>query len=256
MQPESLASAHPLETPSRLTTLSRRSLKEAAVEQIRAAVTQGELTAGQRITELGLAKRLGVGQATIREALIELEHQGFIQRSAVRKTFVTSLGRRQIDEIYVIRKRLETLAVELLIAAKVTRLVDAERECEKMVEFARYGDVARFGEADLDFHRALWRATGNQKFAEVLEPLVPKVFALGFIQHVHPSPEHLLQLAERHRQLLQVILAGEEEPAKALMEAAMEQAWAEDSSVAEGAERRQAENGMTLQHAAPRDRQG
>src|SRR5215813_7353352 len=101
---------------SNLRAIPRISLKEAAVQQICQAIESGELKSGEILTELGLASKLGVAQPTIREALLELEFIGYVERTANRKARVTLLTRRSIENIYLVRTRLETLAVELIAA--------------------------------------------------------------------------------------------------------------------------------------------
>jgi len=64
---------------SNLRTIPRVSLKEAAVQQICQAIEGGELKSGETLTELGLARKLGVAQPTIREALLELEFIGYVE---------------------------------------------------------------------------------------------------------------------------------------------------------------------------------
>lgn len=215
-----------------LSAIGRRSLKAAAVEQVRAAIVRGELKAGERVTELGLAKRLSVGQATIREALIELEHQGFIQRGGARKTFVTVLTQRDITEIYLVRIHLETLTVELLIANKERDLRESDRAYRRMLEAARAGRFNEFSQADLDFHRGLWHSSGNRALAEILERLVPRIFAFGIIQEaVHPARRKLQQVAGQHGKLLELIQSGRGKEAQRRMEESMQQAWKDDSEV-------------------------
>src|ERR1700742_1310737 len=107
---------------SGLQLIPRVSLKDKAVRSIREAIERGELQSGETLTELGLARKLGVGQPTIREALLELEFLGFIERQGPRKTRVTKLSRQAIHDIYLVRVRLETLAAELVAGQKVPNL--------------------------------------------------------------------------------------------------------------------------------------
>ena len=86
---------------SGLRTIPRVSLKDTAVQHICQAIECGELQAGEVLTELGLARKLGVAQPTIREALLELEFIGFVERTPTRKPRVTLLTRRSIEEIYL-----------------------------------------------------------------------------------------------------------------------------------------------------------
>ena len=211
-----------------LKTIRRQTLKETVVLRIRQAIERGELKAGEQITELGLAKKLGVGQPTIREALLELEFVGFIERHGPRKTCVTFLTRRQIDEIYLVRVRLEILAAEILANSPAPHLQECEQWCREMHASAQAGDWVKFCYADLEFHRALWRSTENETLAGALERLVPKLFAFGIIQHARPTPEKLIDIAKQHRQLLDLIPKHDVEGTGNLMELSMAKAWMDD----------------------------
>lgn len=193
------------------------------------AITRGELRAGDRITELGLAKQLGVSQPTIREALIELEHKGFIERRGPRKTFVTRLSRRDINDMYAVRMQLEALALELLVRAGRKRLPESETSYQRMVKAAQAGNAEEFFRADVDFHRGLWRAAGNRTIIEMMELLLPKQFAFAQVQWKNPTPESLLVTAEEHAKLLACLRAGDGQSAKATMEASLRRGLLEDT---------------------------
>jgi DNA-binding GntR family transcriptional regulator len=219
-----------------LRRIDHQSLKSAAVEQIQAAILGGELRPGTRVTELGLAGQLGVGQATIREALIELEYQGYIQRGCPRKTFVTTLTRRDVEEIYLLRTCLETLAIDLLAVRRGKKLEECDTAHRRMVAAAHRGDVTSFIQADLDFHRALWRSNGNRSLVDILERLVPKIFAFGIMQRVERSPQNLRRSAQEHGRLLHSVEQGQLEAAKAMMKESMRWAQAEDVKDLDAAE--------------------
>ena len=53
----------------------------------------------RRSSRASVARQLGVGQPVIREALLDLEHQGFVQRVPYRGTSVTKLGPEEIEQI-------------------------------------------------------------------------------------------------------------------------------------------------------------
>lgn len=216
---------------SGLHKIERRSLRDIAVSLIRTGILNGELKPGERITEGGLATKLGVGQPTVREALIELEHQGFVRRKGIRKTFITDLTQAEIHDIYKVRTRLEILAVELLSATQGAGTEVCERQCRRMVDGAKQVDTYEFYAADLDFHRGLWIATENQALVDVLDLLVPKLFAFGIIRHAAVTGEGLLKGAELHCSILKHIRIGDSETACQLMERSMEQAWLDDATL-------------------------
>lgn len=211
-----------------LTSIPRTTLKALAVQQIREAIERGELQAGEKVTELGLARKLGVGQPTIREALLELEFLGFIERKGPRDTRVTLLTRDVIRNIYRVRTRLETLAVELIAGMLTPDLAPCWHEVLRMEQFAREGMAPEFYQADLGFHRSLWQATQNESLQACLEQLVPKLMTFSIIQRVHPTSEKLLKIAMVHRRLLELISSGDVLNSIALMEESMQSALTDD----------------------------
>jgi DNA-binding GntR family transcriptional regulator len=220
-----------LNPPGALSRVARKSLKQGVVDEVHAAILRGELTAGQQVTELGLARQLGVSQPTIREALIELEHQGFIQRRGARKTFVTALSERDISEMYLVRTTLETLVVDSLACSEDVDLAECEAAHKQMLDAARGDRVQEFYQADLEFHRSLWRAAGNQTLTGMLEQLVPRLFAFVVIQRANPRPDTLRTIAGEHDQLLRLIRTRDREAARRAAEASLRQAQAEDSAL-------------------------
>lgn len=218
---------------SSLGSIPRVSLKDAAVQRICQAIERGELKAGETVTELGLARKLGVGQPTIREALLELEFIGYVEPAASRKTRVTLLTRRSIDNIYLVRTPLEALAAELVAAQKSPQLQSCWEHLQGMETAARSGTFPQFCHVDLDFHRALWRSSQNECVESALERIVPKLFAFGIIQHARPGSAKLIEICELHRCLLNVILEGDREAARQFMELSMEKAWLDDVQLPE-----------------------
>jgi len=214
-----------------LQAIPRMSLKHKAVLSIRQAIEHGDLQAGETLTELGLARKLGVGQPTIREALLELEFLGFIERQGPRKTRVTLLSRQAISEIYLVRVRLETLATELVARQSAPDLSSAWHEIQTMEACAQAGSTFDFYQADLGFHRALWKLANNESLRSCLEQLVPKLLTFSIIQKADPTPEKLAEIASVHRRLLEMIAAGNVEAATRMMADSMKNAQEDDEQL-------------------------
>lgn len=78
--------------PSDRTRFERKSLRETAVEQIRAAIFDGTLEAGESLNDQDLQDWLGVSRTPIREALNDLARVGLIEMAPQRYTRVTRPG--------------------------------------------------------------------------------------------------------------------------------------------------------------------
>lgn len=219
----------------------RPGLKELVVQAIKDMITREELRPGQRLTEIGLAKKLGVGQATVREALIDLEVLGFIQKRD-RHKFVTALSHSDIDAIYAVRVPLEKLAVEWLVLKKDKNLDRLEKAYLQMAETAQEGNPSRFKEADMAFHSALWAATGNIYLQGILERLVPQLFAFAIAtsRHYKAPREKLEELADLHRDILRGITSGDLHGAQNALVASMDLTWLAELKLEEDSSSRKA----------------
>src|SRR5215471_6126807 len=87
------------------------SKKDQVIEMIKGAILSGKMEPGEAIVENKIANILGVGTPLVREALLELEHQGFVQKFPYKGTVVTELGLSDIECIFSLRIELESLAV-------------------------------------------------------------------------------------------------------------------------------------------------
>ena len=169
------------------------SKKTRVVSALKEAILTGALQSGDQIVEGKLAQQLGVGQGLIREALIELEHHGFVQRSPFSWTQVTKFTNEDAEQIFEIRIEVEPLAFAL--AAKKA---NAEQLAElwDLVGKARQGAASEqldvFFESHLAYRRKIWELSGNRFLKETLERLVAPLYAL-YLMRANFNREGLAQ---------------------------------------------------------------
>ncbi|NWG14837.1 MAG: GntR family transcriptional regulator [Acidobacteria bacterium] len=184
-----------------------RSLAQGAAQSLRHAIISGQLKPGERLIELKLAASLGIGQPTLREALKELEHQGFVRKVPNRGTYVTSLTRDDLSKIHEVRLTLEALAFE---KAARNMTSQAARELEGIVatmdDAARRLDRVAFHNSDLEFHRKVWKLAGNEYLEMVLERIVFGMFAFVLSEE---GREDFLASVGQHRNYLAGLLSGD-----------------------------------------------
>lgn len=193
----------------KVTPLQRVSLKDRVAQFIRDAILSGKLESGDRIVELKLAKDLGIGTTAVREALFELESLGFVTRIISKGTFVTRLTAEDVAQIFEVRQQLEGLAVELvqkrLTGADVALL---QKHGDEMKAAALENDPHRFYRADLEFHRAIWRLSGNRYLARSLDLLVVPLFTFFIMKHRRLQGGDLLSSVERHLDVVRALREG------------------------------------------------
>ncbi|GAA1587000.1 GntR family transcriptional regulator [Kribbella sancticallisti] len=127
---------------------------EAASERVaaylRQAILNGEIPPGSRIRQEDIAERFGASRLPVREALRMLETEGLTQLEVNKGARVPAFDRLQLDVIYQMRERIETLALRLslpyLTADQEAELQDLQDQIEASE------DVATFLDLDRRFH--------------------------------------------------------------------------------------------------------
>jgi len=157
-------------------------LKSQVASKLRDAIICGDYLPGERLNEAQLAKAFQVSRIPIREALIQLWESGLVMQSDKRGHYVTMLSREDIDHINGVRLTLEAEAVSL---ARKRLSPDIVAKLQNVVDRMKTADTPSFEAAmlDLEFHRLVWRASGNPVLAKVLDRLVAQLFAFKGLAH-------------------------------------------------------------------------
>jgi DNA-binding GntR family transcriptional regulator len=183
------------------------SKKNQVVLAIKEAILSGSINPGDQIVESRIAHQLGSGIPLVREALIELEHHGFVQKTPYKGTTVTKLGPKEIRENFQLRAELEALAVEWA-RDNVTSadIKDLRKLITRMEQSAAELDLDEFYQSDLEFHRKLWSLSGNTYLADVLERMVVPLFAF-FVMKTRRKKESYVASAAMHGEIVSALEA-------------------------------------------------
>jgi DNA-binding GntR family transcriptional regulator len=169
------------------------SKKTRIVDSIREAIISGEIRSGEQIVEGKIALQMGVGQGVIREALIELEHQGFLQRMPYSGTQVTELTLRDVQQIYDIRIELEPLAFFLAGPNANEQSIAELREIAAKSKIASGAkDLDAFFGTVMTFRKKIWALSENRHLEQILERMVMPLYALYIIRRSY-NLEGILQ---------------------------------------------------------------
>jgi DNA-binding GntR family transcriptional regulator len=182
---------------------------------IRSAIFSGKLHPGDALLESQLAKDFQVSQTSVREALLQLEQFGLVRRVASRGTIVTQLSPQDVREHVELRTMLEQTA-----AVRAARQLTPEhfKELQKQIdEISRAVSANAYFEsalADLDFHRCIWKASGNSLLYNTLDRIATPMFA--FIS-IWRSSHHqdLKRVVHSHEEIVLALRKGEPKAVKA-----------------------------------------
>jgi DNA-binding GntR family transcriptional regulator len=172
------------------------SKKTRVVALLREAIVSGVIKGGEQIVEAKVAQQFGVGQGLIREALIDLEHQGFVQRTPFSGTHVQTLTLDDAQQIFDLRIELEPLAVYLAGTKATDRnLAELKALVEKTKVSATARDLDDFFDSHLNFRKEIWRLSGNRYVQQTLERAVIPLYALYLIRRSY-NLEGILQTVD------------------------------------------------------------
>jgi DNA-binding GntR family transcriptional regulator len=203
------------------------SKKTRVVSALKEAILSGALQSGDQIVEGKLAQQLGVGQGLIREALIELEHQGFVQRSPFSWTQVTKFTNEDAEEIFEIRIEVEPLAFTLACRkAGPDQIAELWDLTNKAKQGAASGQLDVFFENHLAYRRRVWDLSGNRFLKETLERLVAPLYAL-YLMRANFNREGLSQTIHdcilHQEETLRAFEAGDAEKAAQVVRTFLQQ---------------------------------
>lgn len=168
------------------------------------AIYTGQLKPGQRLIETDLAEALQVSRASFREALRLLQSKGLVVTTHRRGTFVAEITPTEVRDIYTLRILLEGFAIRLATERQDQELLDRlDLLVDELHKRAERRDHLGIVDLDVEFHRTICQATGNQKLLELWEGLVAPVraFLLTKYRVSDDSPE----ITQGHARLVNAI---------------------------------------------------
>lgn len=199
------------------------------IVRIREMILQGELTPGQRVTEVELAKKLGVSRTPVRESLPILAREGVLTQLDTRGFVVRAFTPREIMDGIDVRGVLEGLAARMLAEQGPPRpLIQALHQCLREGDeiFAKgtltETDEVLYGEMNRRFHALIVEGSGSKVIVEAIKhnDRIPfaAAHAIAFDRFDLPRTYDMLRYANRqHHAIVQALENKEGTRVAALM---------------------------------------
>lgn len=212
-----------------------RNLTEEVVARIAREIRERRLAPGERLpTEQKLMAAMGVSRTVVREAVAALRSEGlvttrqgsgaFVAADASRVPFridpegLSSIG--DVLEVMELRLALEIEAAALA-AGRITseRLAPIGRALRAIETAIARGDGAIY--EDFAFHLAIAKATGNPRFAELLEFLgrhvIPRQSVRVSVGTAQAQRQYLVDIQKEHGRIFTAIRDGQASEARKAM---------------------------------------
>lgn len=158
--------------PGQFQPLQKGSLRADVTNALRAAIISGELMPGVMYSAPSLAERFGVSATPVREAMLDLVHEGLVITVRNKGYRVTEIGDEQLDEITELRMLVEPP----LVARAVGRVPEVDFPelrslADAIVRGAERSDLIAYTESDRAFHLRLLEYAGNQRASALISDL-------------------------------------------------------------------------------------
>jgi GntR family transcriptional regulator, vanillate catabolism transcriptional regulator len=179
-----------------------------AHQQIKQMILSGEVKPGDRIKMAELSRKLGISETPIREAILALTAEGWLDMTTHVGAVVRTINVEQVHEISSIRGLISGLALELNGPRFDAALLQKLREnVETMDAAVQRGDLQGFATFNDEFHRLIYRDHVSPWCARIIEGM------LGLLSHqrhgIAPNVERLQDSVREHRKMLEYLCEGD-----------------------------------------------
>lgn len=149
--------------------LVRISSAEQIALHIRTLIFDGVLRPGMRIPQDAIAADLGVSRIPVREALIVLEHEGWVTIEMHRGAFINALDERAVHDHYELFGLIYGFAAQRALARAGSELPDTLAEIQK--RFATATDPDDHQQQSIAFHGAIVRGAASPRINVALRAM-------------------------------------------------------------------------------------
>ena len=159
---------------------NKKSLSNLVYRDLKEKILKNKLLPGDKLIEMEIASNLGVSRTPVREALKKLEEDGLVT-SFPRKSFIVSkISVKEAKNLYIVRKSLEPLAVELLaqkgLGENTKYFQDVNEELRLAIENK---DEELAQNLIIEWNMALVSCLNNEILVEVMNMINKRLYRFG-----------------------------------------------------------------------------
>jgi DNA-binding GntR family transcriptional regulator len=200
---------------ARAATRDTNSAERVATE-LRDLIVTGQLAPGMHIRQEQMAEDLGVSRAPLREALKQLSSEGLVTHLHNSGYVVARLSQEQFDEIYLMRRLLETELIRGLPRVAKSVLARLTELNKLLAEASQTVDLLAMQRHNHEFHFTIFR----QSRLDLVVREIERLWHLAM-------PYHLLYLydsaardriVKEHASIIRAMRAGDNERLVTLMD--------------------------------------
>lgn len=188
-------------------------LIDQVYDRLLAAIVDGSLPGGRRLTQDSIAEMLGVSRQPVSHAIQLLKRRGLLVEAGKRGVRVAPVDGRRIVDLYRVREALDGLAAELGAmrvragAIGAGEIAVARARVEAGLALPDDAAISCFIDADVAFHATVHGLSGNTAIAETVAEQWPHFRrSMGLVL---ATTEVRARVWSEHARILDAILAGD-----------------------------------------------
>lgn len=186
-----------------------------ALEQLRSAIVTGVLEPGSMHSEQSIAAQLAISRTPIREALLQLSAEGFVEFIPQRGVKITRTNSKHLKEVFEYRIALDGYCAEALAKSPTREVLDAlDRQLERQRAIIASGDSLEWVRANMDFHIIIAEATGNSVIADAMTAIASHTMRIGF--QLLREKDRMVAAFSEHQAIVEAIREGRVDVARSL----------------------------------------
>lgn len=144
------------------------SLTQQAYLTLRKSILNWTMPPGTEVSEAGLSQKLEMSKTPVREALVQLRSEGFVETYPRRGYRVLPITVADMNELFEIRTLVEAEAAALAAErATAEQFDELERRADAYYCIEESESLERFISSNREFHAAIAHATGNLRLYQL-----------------------------------------------------------------------------------------
>lgn len=190
-------------------TVSVLTLSDRIYDYIKESIIKNRIAPNQRINEREIAARFGASATPIREAVLRLYAEGFVEIHRYKQVMVREISSERLQDICRFMSLLDTHALKMAMK----ELTDEDfRELtawvSEMGKNCRLETLDEFLTLASHIHKKIWSKVDNSVFYEALIRVYEKIQRYSYVKYsLFSSPEALAESLGRHKKLVEALKA-------------------------------------------------
>ena len=159
---------------------NKKSLSNMVYRDLKEKILKNKLLPGDKLIEMEIASKLDVSRTPVREALKKLEKDGLVTSFPRKSYIVSKISVKEAKNLYIVRKSLEPLCVELLAEKGLTDKTKYFEEVNEELRIAiENGEEELAQNLIIEWNMALVRSLNNEILIEVMTMVNKRLYRFG-----------------------------------------------------------------------------